>query len=42
MDIYNIWADKKGDIDDGQWVTNMKAFLQQLVDEGMIDRKSVV
>ena len=38
MDIYNIWADKKGDIEDGQWVTNMKAFLQQLVDEGMMEK----
>ena len=34
MDIYHIWADKKGDITDSQWVSNMKKFLQQLVDEG--------
>ena len=33
MDIYNIWADKKGDITDTEWVSNMKKFLQQLVDE---------
>ena len=41
MDIYNIWADKKGDIEDGQWVVNMKAFLQQLVDEGMMEKYRV-
>ena len=34
MDIYHIWADKKGDITDTEWVSNMKKFLQQLVDEG--------
>jgi hypothetical protein len=33
MDIYHIWADKKGDITDSEWVSNMKKFLQQLVDE---------
>jgi hypothetical protein len=33
MDIYHIWADKEGDISDLDWVTNMKSFLQQLVDE---------
>ena len=38
MDIYNIWADKKGDIDDQQWIDNMTAFLQQLVDEGKMER----
>lgn len=32
-DLYTIWADKKGDISDLEWVTNMRAFLQQLVDE---------
>ena len=37
MDIYNIWADKKGDIDDQQWIDNMTAFLQQLVDEGKME-----
>jgi hypothetical protein len=34
MDIYHIWADKAGDISDSAWVTNMKSFLQHLVDEG--------
>lgn len=33
MDIYHIWADKKGAITDTEWVSNMKKFLQQLVDE---------
>ena len=33
MDIYHIWSDKKGDITDTEWVSNMKKFLQQLVDE---------
>lgn len=34
MDIYHIWADKQGDISDIEWVTNMKSFLDHLVDEG--------
>jgi len=42
MDIYNIWADKKGDIDDGQWVINMNSFLQQLVDEGKMEKFRVM
>jgi len=42
MDIYNIWADKKGDIDDQQWITNMNAFLQQLVDEGKMEKFRVM
>jgi hypothetical protein len=33
MDIYHIWADKSADISDLDWVTNMKGFLQHLVDE---------
>jgi hypothetical protein len=33
MDIYHIWADKAGDISDSDWVSNMKSFLQHLVDE---------
>lgn len=33
MDIYHIWADKSDDISDLDWVTNMKGFLQHLVDE---------
>ena len=32
-DLYTIWADKQGDITDLEWVTNMRAFLQHLVDE---------
>jgi hypothetical protein len=32
-DLYTIWADKQGDISDIEWVTNMRAFLQHLVDE---------
>ena len=32
-DIYHIWANKQGDITDMDWVTNMRGFLQQLVDE---------
>jgi hypothetical protein len=42
MDIYNIWADKKGDIDDQQWIDNMNAFLQQLVDEGKMEKFRVM
>ena len=33
-DLYTIWADKEGDISDREWVTNMRGFLQHLVDEG--------
>jgi hypothetical protein len=33
MDIYHIWANKAGEISDSEWVTNMKSFLQHLVDE---------
>lgn len=32
--LYTIWADKKGDISDIDWVNNMRGFLQHLVDEG--------
>ena len=32
-DLYTIWADKQGDITDLEWVTNMRGFLQHLVDE---------
>jgi hypothetical protein len=34
MDIYHIWADKKGDITDREWVSNMQGFLDHLVLEG--------
>ena len=33
MDIYHVWADKKGDISDLEWVTNMRGFLDHLVSE---------
>jgi hypothetical protein len=33
-DIYTIWANKKGDISDIDFATNMRGFLQHLVDEG--------
>jgi hypothetical protein len=33
MDIYHIWADKKGDISDVEWIANMRSFLDQLVEE---------
>ena len=33
MDIYHIWCDKKGTIDDLAWVNNMKSFLDHLVNE---------
>jgi hypothetical protein len=33
MDIYHIWADKKGDISDTEWVSNMRDFLDHLVQE---------
>ena len=38
MDIYHIWADKKGDISDKDWVNNMKAFLDHLVQERKIEK----
>ena len=34
MDIYHVWCDKKGDISDLAWVTNMRGFLDHLVQEG--------
>lgn len=34
MDIYHIWADKKSDISDSEWVANMRGFLDHLVSEG--------
>lgn len=37
MDIYHIWADKQGDISDLAWVTNMRSFLDQLVEEGKME-----
>ena len=37
MDIYHIWANKKGDISDSVWVNNMKGFLQHLQDENKIE-----
>ena len=36
-DIYHIWANKQGDITDIDWVTNMRGFLQQLVDENKME-----
>ena len=36
-DIYHIWANKQGDITDMDWVTNMRGFLQQLVDENKME-----
>jgi hypothetical protein len=33
MDIYHIWADKKGEISDSEWVANMRGFLDHLVAE---------
>jgi len=34
LNIYHIWADKKPEINDIDWINNMSNFLQQLVDEG--------
>jgi hypothetical protein len=33
MDIYDIWCDKEEGISDLEWATNMRGFLQHLVDE---------
>jgi hypothetical protein len=33
MDIYHIWCDKEEGISDLEWATNMRGFLQHLVDE---------
>lgn len=33
MDIYHVWADKEGDITDQNWVTNMRHFLDHLVND---------
>jgi hypothetical protein len=37
MDLYTIWADKEGDISDMDWVTGMKSFFDQLIDEGKME-----
>ena len=37
MDIDHIWANKAGEITDLDWVTNMRGFLQHLVDEGKME-----
>ena len=37
MDIYHVWADKEGDISDIDWTSNMRAFLDQLVEEHKIE-----
>lgn len=34
MDIYHVWANKEGDISDGEWVRRMRGFLDVLVSEG--------
>ena len=34
MDIYHIWADKKSNISDIDWVSNMRKFLNMLVESG--------
>jgi hypothetical protein len=36
-DIYHIWANKAGNITDIDWVTNMRGFLQHLVNEGKME-----
>ena len=33
-DLYTIWANKEGDISDLEFASNMRGFLQHLVDEG--------
>jgi hypothetical protein len=37
MDIYHIWCDKSPDIDDLEWVNNMKSFLDHLVSENKMN-----
>jgi hypothetical protein len=37
MDIYHIWADKKDDISDIDWVNNMRGFLDHLIAEGKME-----
>lgn len=36
-DIYHIWADKKGDLTDHEWVDAMKRFLNKLVSDGKMN-----
>ena len=36
-DIYTIWANKEGELTDLEFATNMRGFLQQLVDEGKME-----
>lgn len=37
MDIYHIWADKKSEISDEEWVTNMKSFFDHLKAENRLE-----
>jgi hypothetical protein len=37
MNIYHIWCDKQGEIDDLVWVNNMRGFLDHLVSEGRME-----
>ena len=34
MDIYHIWCDKTPELSDLEWATNLRAFLDHLVNEG--------
>jgi len=36
-DIYTIWANKEGELSDLEFATNMRGFLQHLVDEGKME-----
>ena len=36
MNIYHIWADKKGDISDSKWVNHMRTFLDRLVEDKLM------
>jgi hypothetical protein len=36
-DIYHIWANKKGDLSDHDWIASMKRFLDKLVTDGKMN-----
>ena len=36
-DLYTIWANKKGDIDDEDWVNGMRSFFDHLISEGKME-----
>lgn len=37
-DIYHIWANKKGELSDHEWIAGMRRFLDKLVADGKMNK----